>query len=61
MVGYLRSTGLQVAEPFTTNLKEAADSIRVPFQSIDEGSAPFLGLIDCAQQVGKLRAVVQRQ
>ena len=50
MVGYLRSTGLQVKEPFTTNLEEAADSIRVPFQGIDQGSAPFLGLIDALKR-----------
>jgi len=46
MVGYLRSTGLQTAQPFTTDTAAAAKAVRLPFTTIDEGSAPFIGLIE---------------
>jgi len=46
MVGYLRSTGLVVAKPFTSDLAAAAKAIRLPISSTQEGSAPFIGLID---------------
>ena len=44
MVGYLRNTGLHTVQPFTTDLAAAAKSVRLPFTTIDEGSAPFIGL-----------------
>jgi len=46
MVGYLRSTGLVVSKPFTSDLAGAAKAIRLPISSTQEGSAPFIGLID---------------
>jgi hypothetical protein len=46
MVGYLRGTGLHVVRPFTTDLADAAKAVRLPFSSLDEGSAPFIGLVD---------------
>jgi hypothetical protein len=50
MVGYLRGTGLRVAEPFTADLKEAASSVRLPFSSLDEPSVPFIGLIEALER-----------
>ncbi len=44
MVGYLRSTGLQTTQKFTTDLADAAKAVRLPISSIDQGSAPFIGL-----------------
>lgn len=44
MVGYLRSTGLEVRRPFTSDRKAAIKSLRIPFNNIDVGSAPFTGL-----------------
>lgn len=50
MVGYLRGTGLKVAEPFTTDLKEAAGAVRLPFSSFDEASVPFIGLREALER-----------
>ncbi len=44
MVGYLRSTGLEVRRPFTSDRNAAIKSLRTPFNNIDVGSAPFTGL-----------------
>lgn len=44
MVGYLRSTGLQVRQAFTADRKKAIKALRIPLNNIDVGSAPFIGL-----------------
>lgn len=54
MVGYLRSTGLVVSKPFTGDLGSAAKAIRLPFDSAQEGSAPFIGLIDALDKFESL-------
>lgn len=50
MVGYLKGTGLQVAEPFTANLEEASDSVRLPISAFDESSVPFIGLHEALER-----------
>lgn len=44
MVGYLRSTGLQVRQSFTADRKAAIKALRIPLNNFDVGSAPFTGL-----------------
>jgi hypothetical protein len=51
MVGYLRGTHLQVTQPFTENLGEASEAVRVPITSLGSvSSAPFLNLIEALKK-----------
>ena len=44
MIGYLRNTGLQVRQSFTSDRKAAVKALRIPLNNVDVGSAPFTGL-----------------
>lgn len=50
MVGYLRNTGLQVRQPFTTDRKAAIDALRIPISNLSVGSSPFTGLEDALER-----------
>lgn len=55
MVGYLRSTGLQTSQTFTTDLGAAAKAVRLPISTLGEGSAPFIGLKEALDEFEGLK------
>ncbi len=56
MVGYITSGALQVRQPFTTNLDQAARSLRIPTSSIS--SAPYNPYVEVIEALKRFDAKV---